>query len=159
MDFVDDEDLVAVANGTDRQAVDDHVADVVDAGVRRGVDFEHIEIAAFGDFDTHVADAARVRGRPFVTVERAGEDAGGRRLADAACAGKHERLGDAAAADRVAERLRDAFLADDLVKPLRTPLAREDLIGHECGQLKSGRCRLRTSQALLAWRRAPPHPD
>ena len=65
MDFVDDEDLVAVADRTDGEAVDDHVAHVVDAGVRGGVDLEHVEVAALGDFDAHVADAARLGVGPF----------------------------------------------------------------------------------------------
>ena len=65
VDFVDDEDLVAVADRRDRQALDDHFAHVVDAGVRGGVDLEHVDVAAFGDLDAGVADAARVRRRPL----------------------------------------------------------------------------------------------
>ena len=130
VDFVDDEDLVAIARRPHLQAVDDHLADVVDAGVRRGVDLEHVEVAAFGDLDAGVADAARLRRRPLLAVERAGQDAGGGRLADAAGAGEHERLRDAAGRDGVAEGLRDALLPDHLVEALRPPLARENLVRH-----------------------------
>ncbi len=55
MDFVDDEDLVAVADRHDAEAGDDHLADVVDAGVRGGVDLEDVDVAAFGDLDARVA--------------------------------------------------------------------------------------------------------
>ncbi len=131
MDFVDDEDLVAVAGGRDAEAGDDNLADLVDLGVGRGVDLEHVHVAPLGDFDAGVADAAGVRGRPLVAVQSACEDAGGRRLADAARAGKHERLGDAPGGDGVAQRLRDAALADHVLEPLRTPFARQDLVcGH-----------------------------
>ena len=44
--------------------------------------------------------------------------------------GKHERMRDAAAGDRVAQRTRHRLLPDDVVEPLRTPLARENLVGH-----------------------------
>ena len=60
MDLVDHEDLVAVAGGRDRQVADDDVADVVDAGVRGGVDFEDVEIAALGDLDAGLAFSAGI---------------------------------------------------------------------------------------------------
>ena len=65
MDFVDDENLVAVADRHDAEAGDDHFADVVDAGVGRRVDLEDVHVAAFGDLDAGVADAAGISGRPF----------------------------------------------------------------------------------------------
>ena len=64
MDFVDDEDLVAVADRHDAEAGDDHFADVVDLGVRRGVDLEDVDVAPLGDLDAGVAVAARIRRRP-----------------------------------------------------------------------------------------------
>ena len=60
VDFVDDEDLVAVAHRHDAEAGDDHLADVVDAGVGRGVDLEDVDVAPFGDLDARVAHAARI---------------------------------------------------------------------------------------------------
>ena len=130
VDLVDDEDLVAIAGRADLQPVDDHFADVVDARVRGGVDLEHVEIAPLADLDAHVAGAARVGGGPPLAVERPGQDPGGRRLADAARAGKDESLRDAPGDERVAERLGDALLTDDLIEAPGPPLAREDLIGH-----------------------------
>ena len=63
VDFVDDEDLVAVADRRDAEAGDDDVADLVDLGVGGGVDLEDVHVAALGDLDAGVADAARIGGR------------------------------------------------------------------------------------------------
>ena len=131
MDLVDDEDLVAVADGRHAEAGDDDLADLVDLGVGGRVDLEHVHVAALRDLDAGVALAARVAGRALLAVETSREDAGGGGLADAARPGEDERLRDAADGDRVAQRLRDAALADDVVEALRTPLPSEDLItGH-----------------------------
>ena len=130
MHLVDDEHLVAVADRRDRQALDDDLADVVDAGVGGGVDLEHVDVAALGDLDAGVADAARLGGRAVHAVERAGQDAGAGRLAAAARAGEHERLGDAPALERVAQRPGHGLLAEHVIETLGTPLAGEDLVGH-----------------------------
>ena len=129
MDFVDDEDLVAVADRRDAEAGDDDVADLVDLRVGGGVDFEHVHVAALGNLDARVADAARVRRRSLDAVQPARQDARGRRLADAARTREDERLRDAVGGNRVLQRLRDAALADDVIEPLRTPLAGNDLEG------------------------------
>ena len=60
MDFVDDEDLEAIAHRRDRERLDDDLADGVDAGVGGAVDFEDVDVAALGDFDARVALAARL---------------------------------------------------------------------------------------------------
>ena len=60
MDFVDDEDLVAVAHRRDRERLDDDLADGVDAGVGRAVDLEDVDVAALGNFRARVALAARL---------------------------------------------------------------------------------------------------
>ena len=65
MDFVDDEDLVAIADRRDAEAGDDDVADLVDLGVGGGVDLEDVHVAALRDLDAGVADAARIGGRPL----------------------------------------------------------------------------------------------
>ena len=111
------------------EAFDDDRAHLVDLGVGGGVDLDHVHVAPLGDLDAGVALAAGIGGRPLFTVEPAREDARGRRLADAARAGEHERLGDTSGRDRVTQRLRDAALADHVVEPLGTPLAGEDLVG------------------------------
>ena len=64
-------------------------------GVGRGVDLEDVDVAALGDFDARVADAARIGRRALHAIERARQNARGRRLADAAGPGEDERLRDA----------------------------------------------------------------
>ena len=127
VDFVDDEDLVAIAHRRNRQALDDHFADVVDAGVRGGVDLEHVDVAAFGNLDAGVAYAARIGRRAVHAAERARQDARGGGLAAAARAGKHERVRDPLALQRVLERARDGLLSEDVFEFLRAPLARRAL--------------------------------
>ena len=61
VDFVDDEDLVAVARRRDGEVADDDLAHVVDAGVAGRVDLEHVEVAALRDLDAGVALPARDR--------------------------------------------------------------------------------------------------
>ena len=130
MHFVDDENLVAIPDGRDAQADDDGVADLVDTRVGRGVDLEHVDVAALRDLDARLADPARIGRRSVDAVQPARQDAGGRRLADAARPGEHERLRNALGRNRVPQRLRDAALADDIVEPLRAPFAGENLVGH-----------------------------
>ena len=67
---------------------------------------------------------------PLIAAQRPRQDARGRRLADAARPGEHERLREAAAGERVAQRARHRLLPDDVVEPLRPPFARENLVGH-----------------------------
>ena len=50
--FVDDEDFVTIARRSNCDAVDDHVAYVIDAGIRGRVDLQHIHRTPFGDFAT-----------------------------------------------------------------------------------------------------------
>ena len=130
MNFVDDENLVAVANRRDGQPGNHHFANVVDAGVTGGVDLEHVDVASLRDLDARVTRAAGLRRRTLHAVQRLRQDPRRRRLAASSRAGKHERMGDAAARNGVAQRARHRLLADDLIEALRTPLAGEDLIGH-----------------------------
>ncbi len=98
VDFVDDEHLGAGEQRRVLRALDD-LADVVDAGVRRRVHFEHVRVAAFHDLGAVRAEAGHIDGRTVDTgcfvVDGAGEDAGRRGLADAAHAGQHVALRDA----------------------------------------------------------------
>ena len=136
MDFVDDENLVAVADRRDAEAGDDDVADLFDLGIGRGVDLEDVDVAALSDLDAGVADSARIRGRPLDAVQRARENPRRRGLADAARPGEDKRLRDPLRRNRVAERLGDAALADDVIEPLRPPFAgdylEEDTGNAEC---------------------------
>jgi hypothetical protein len=131
VDLVDEEHLVAVAHRRNRQALDDHLAHVVDAGVGGGIDLEHVDVTTFGDLDARVAHAARRRRRPVDAVQRPGEDAGGGGLAAAARPGEDKGLGDALALQGVAQGAGDGLLAQDVVERLGPPLPRERLVGHE----------------------------
>ena len=111
------------------EAGDDDLADLFDLRVGGGVDFEDVHVAALGDLDARIADAARIGGRPGDAVQPARQDAGGRGLADAARPREHERLRDPFGGDRVAQGLRDAALADDVIEPLRAPFAGDNLEG------------------------------
>ena len=129
VDFVDDENLVAVADRRDAQAGDDDVANLVDLCVGGGVDLEHVHVTALSNLDARVAHAARIGRGSLDAVQPARQDAGGRGLPDTARAGEDKRLRDALGGDRVAQRLRDAALADDVIEPLRAPLAGNNLEG------------------------------
>ncbi len=90
-------------------------------------------MAAFGDREAGLAHAAGIDRRAALpvradAVERLGDQAGGRRLADAADAGQQEGVGEPIALDRVAERLHHRILPDQLRKTLRPIFAREDAI-------------------------------
>ena len=98
--FVDDEDLGA---GLDRAVAGglDDLAHVVDAGAGGGVHLDHVGVAVGQDGDAVGADAAGIGGGAAGAVgadavQRAGDDAGGGGLSDAADAGQHEGVRDAA---------------------------------------------------------------
>ena len=118
VDFVDDVDLVAGDRRPVARRLDD-LADVVDAGVRGGVHLDHVDMAAFHDGGAVLAELLHVDRRPVDlagerVVERAGKDAGGRRLADAADAGEHIGLRDASGAERIGQGADHRLLADQL---------------------------------------------
>ena len=127
--LVDEVHLVAATRRRVLRVVD-QLAHVVDAGVARGVDFEQVDEAARVDLAARAALAARIRGRPVLAVQRLGEDARDRRLADAARAGEQERVMQPAGIERVRERAHDVLLADQLGEAARTPFARKGLIRH-----------------------------
>ena len=102
--FVDDIDLGARHHRPIAGVVDD-LANVVDAGMRRGVHLQHVDMARVDDRLTMHAefvhmDRRLVDGRPAIlggqlVIEGARENARGRRLADAAHAGQQIGLMDA----------------------------------------------------------------
>ena len=127
--------------------------------VRGGVDLEHVDVAALGNLAAGVAFAARIGRRALHAVQRARQNARGGGLADAARPGKHERLRDPPARDRVPQRARHRRLADDVVELLRAPLAGENLVRTlRVGMLVSGLVRMSlearracgTAQGLLS---------
>jgi hypothetical protein len=135
--FVDYENLVAIACRPDANTVYDYVADIIDAGVRGGVDLQNVHRTAFRDLATRrtslfVSRCARRRGRfvRFVTVEPFGDQSRGGCLAYATGAGKEICVMQTVVLERVLERARQHFLTGYICKCLRTPLAGDYLIGH-----------------------------
>ena len=110
----------------------DQLADVVDAGVGGGVNFDDIEGIAGSDGHTHLAMAAGFRGRGVAAdaVERAGQDAGAGGLASAA--GSAEEIGgsDAAGAQGIGQGGGDGLLPHQLSEPLGAVFVVEGLVGH-----------------------------
>ena len=122
--FVDDEDLVLRGDGLELHGVHDrlHVLDLV---VRGRVELGHVDGAAGGDLAAVLARAARLHAVRVRAVEGLGEDARGRRLADAARADEEIGVRDAPARDGVAQRAHDVFLPHDVVERHRAVLERQ----------------------------------
>ncbi len=130
VDLVDDEHLVAVPHRHDREAVDDHFTDVVDAGVRGGVDLEDVDVAPVGNFLTGIAGPARIGCRTVQAVQCPRENARGGGLPDAPRPGEDKCLSQTPARQSVPKRSCHRLLPDDIVELLRPPLASDDLVGH-----------------------------
>ena len=81
--FVDDVDFVARLG---RRVADifAQLAHLLDAVVARAVDFQNVERIAGGDFLAVIARAVRIDRRPFLAIERFGQNTGGRSLSDPA---------------------------------------------------------------------------
>ena len=141
VDLVDDVDLVAGRHRRIADAVDD-LADVVDAGMRGGVHLEHVHVARFHDRFAMDAELGHVDGRlagavGLLVVEAAGQDAGRRGLADAADAGEHPGLRDAAGLEGVREGAHHRLLADQVVEGAGAVFAGKDAVGR--GRRRGGR--------------------
>ena len=131
--FVDDVDLVAAGRGAVEHALE-KLAHLRDAGVAGRVDLDDVDVAVLRDRHALVAHAARLRGRPALAVrpdavEHARDDARRRRLADAAHAGQHERVGEASGVDRVRKRAHHRVLADQRGEVAGSVLAGENAVG------------------------------
>ncbi len=127
--FVDQVDLVAAARRRVLHVVQ-QVARVVDLGLRRRVDLDQVDEAAFVDLDAGAALAAGLRGDALLAVERLGEDARDRRLADAARAREQVRVMQPARLQRVDQRLQHVLLPDRVGEGLGPPFARQDEVTH-----------------------------
>ena len=132
MDFVDNVDLVARADRGVADRVDD-LADVVDAGVRRSIHLDHVDVTALGNRAAGFADVAwadRRTALPVRTdaVERLCDQSRGGRLTNSADAGEEECMSNAATLDRIGERLHHRVLADQLGKGLRAIFARQHAV-------------------------------
>ena len=134
VDFVDDVDLVARARRRIAHAVID-LAHVVDAGVRGGVHLQHVHVPAFHDRLAMHAECRHRDGRPLhravgqFVVQRAGQDARGGGLADAADAGEDPGLRNAPGLERVRDGADHGLLADQIVEAGGPIFARQHAIG------------------------------
>ncbi len=126
--LVEDVDFVAVARGAIAGGVAEF-ADLVDAAVGGGVDFDDVDCVAGADLDAGLADftglgrGADFRADGIAAVERHGQDAGDGGLADAAVAGEDVAVGDAVLGERVHQGHGDVILPDDVGEALGTILA------------------------------------
>ena len=130
VDFVDDVDLVPRGDRRIADAVDDR-PDVVDAGVRGGIHLQHIHVPGFHDRLAVPPEFGHRDGRAGIgmavadVVEPTCQDAGGRRLADAANAGEHPGLGNAIGNERIGQGPHHGGLANQVVEILGAVLARQ----------------------------------
>ena len=138
VNFVDDEHLVAIARRFDVDAGNDHLAHILNLGVRRGVNLEHVHRSSFGNLATRgtrggIDDRAGSRRRlvRLVAIQRARNKPCRRRLANAPRPGKKIRVMQAIMGDRILQCLSQDFLARYVFKFLRAPLTGNDLIGHK----------------------------
>jgi hypothetical protein len=88
-----------------------------------GVDLQQVDEAAGVDRQAGLAFAARIGTGALLAVQRLGEDARDRGLADAARAGEQEGMVDPAGLQRVGQRAHDVLLPDQFGETLGTPLA------------------------------------
>ena len=123
VDLVDDIDLVAPARGGERDAVDDLLANVVDAGARRGVELVDVGVRAGGDGLALLAGAVGVRRGPVLAEQRLGEQARRGGLARAARSAEQVGVRRAPLGQGVLERRHDVLLTHHVVERLRTVFA------------------------------------
>ncbi len=138
--LVDDEDAIAVARRLELRGVA-QLANVIDTGVRRGVDLPHINVDPLGDLATDRAGVVRLRRRAVDAVQRLGQDPRRGRLPHAADAGEEVSVMDAVAFDGVVQRAHSRLLTDDIFEGLRTVFPRESLVGHAGESLALRGCR------------------
>ena len=126
--LVEDVDFVLVARGAVSGGVAEF-ADLVDAAVGGGVDFDDIDGVAGADLGAGLTDFAGLGGGADIAadgvaaVKRHGEDAGNGGLADAAMAAEDVAVGDAVLGERVHQGHGDVILANDIGEALRTIFA------------------------------------
>ena len=124
----------------------DQFANVVDAGVRRGIHLDHVDMARFDDGLAMDAERLHGDGGPsyrwliriggtFV-VERTRNDPCGSRLADTAHAAEEIGLVDAVEFEGVRQRLDHRLLTDQVGKARRPVFAGQHTIGH--GRSRAG---------------------
>ena len=127
--FVDDIDLKATARRR-IHGVFQQLPHFIDLGVSRRIHFEQIDETAAVDFRAGGTSTTGRRRHAGFTIERFGENARQRCLADAARAGKEIGVVQPLLIQRVRQRPHDVLLADQAGKCFRPPFARQNLITH-----------------------------
>src|SRR6266481_2013855 len=132
MSLIENIDFEAVARRTITRGLA-QFANLVDAAVRGGVNFDHIHRTASADFAAGVALAAGLGSGRFraAAVQGHGQDTGNGRLSNTAMAAENIAVRDALLLNGVFKSARDVVLPDHIRKSLGTVFTRKDLIAHE----------------------------
>src|SRR2546427_4448648 len=123
---------------------------VIHPGIRGAVNLDDVHGDALGDFQTVGTCPTGGAGGTTLAVERFGQQARHRRLADPARPGKEKRVRDPLRGDGVHEHLHDMRLADHIVEHARPVFSRRNLVIHG-----SWRARRRLTSYLWAVRASP----
>jgi hypothetical protein len=129
VDFVDDIYFVAPAIGGKKYFILE-LPDIVDGGVARPVDLDHIEGVPPGYLLTLRAFSAGIGSRTFLAVEGFGEDTGGGGFSNSPGPGKKIGVGDPPKFQRALEGGYDKILTDQLFKTLGSSSRGGYFIGH-----------------------------
>ena len=130
--FIEDDHLVASAD----RRVPHHIAqlaNLVDASIGGGIDFQHVQRTARGNLAARIALIARRRCGSVNAIQRFGQNSGRGRLSHAPRARKNISVRHAAALKRILQRTRDVLLSDKFRKSLGPPLSCNNLIAHGSG--------------------------
>src|SRR5437016_584392 len=103
---------------------------VIHPGIRGAVNLDDVHGDALGDFQTVGTFPTGGAGGTTLAVERFGQQARHRRLADPARPGKEKRVRDPLRGDGVHEHLHDMRLADHIVEHARPVFSRRNLVIH-----------------------------
>ena len=120
MDLVDDVDLVAAAHRRVVDAVDDLLADVVDAGAACRVELVDVGVHALGDHLAILAGAVRVGRGALFAQKRLGKQASRGGLARAARAAEQVGVADFVLLDGVFDGALNLLLPHHVLEDLRT---------------------------------------
>ena len=129
--FVDDVDLVTPHRRCVLRVVE-HLAHVVDAGVRRRIQLQQIDKTSRIDLGAGRTDAARGRRHTGFAVKTLGQNPRQRGLAHPACARQQIGMMQPPLRQRIRQRLHHVLLPLEIGKRARPPLARERKCGG-CG--------------------------
>ena len=135
MSFIENIDFVSIPAGRVTGGVP-QFANLVDAAIGGGVDFDHVDGVSLTDLDAGVADAAGFGGGALgaayfsAAVERHGHNARNGGFADAAVPRENVAVGDAVLRERVQKGASDVVLPGYVGKTLRAVFAGQNLITH-----------------------------